>query len=79
MKALLLQLQQENAKVNIMIITVLETRWYISLFYSGDDYRTGCRNVSHCQQHHSPIEDYVHTDDQTQPTFEIERMSIKFA
>ena len=31
---------------------------------SEDDYRTGCRNVS-------PIQDYVHPDDQTQPTFEM--------
>ena len=38
-------------------------------FDSEDDYRTGCRNVSHYQQQHSPIEDYVHPDDQTQPTF----------
>ena len=34
---------------------------------SEDDYRTGCRNVSHCQQQ----QDYVNTDDQTQPTFVI--------
>ena len=27
----------------------------------------------------SPSQDYVHTDNKTQPTFEIERMSIKFA
>ena len=39
-------------------------------FDSEDDYRTGCRNVSHCQQQqsysglHSP-------DNQTQPTFEM--------
>ena len=26
----------------------------------------------------SPSQDYVHPDDQTQPTFEIEQMSIKF-
>ena len=37
-------------------------------FDSEDDYRTGCRNVSHCkQQQYSPIQDYVHPDDQTQP------------
>ena len=29
-----------------------------------DVYCTGCRNVS-------PIQDYVHPDDQTQPTFEM--------
>ena len=58
MKALLLQLQQENAEVNIMIITVLETLWYISLFYSGDDYRTGCRNVIKC-----PVQDIAHSHD----------------
>ena len=41
-------------------------------FDSEDDYRTGCRNVSHCQQQlNSPIQDYVHPDDQTQPTFEM--------
>ena len=39
-------------------------------FDSEDDYRTGYGNVSHCQQH-SPIQDYFHPDDQTQPTFEI--------
>ena len=32
-----------------------------------DDYRTGCRNVNN----NSPIQDYVHPDDQTQPTFEM--------
>ena len=37
-------------------------------FDSEDDYRTaGCRNVSHCQQQ-SYSRDYVHPDDQTQPT-----------
>ena len=33
-----------------------------------DDYRTSCRNVSHCQQQQSslrPIQDYVHPDDHT--------------
>ena len=29
-----------------------------------DDYRTGCRNVSHCQ-------DYVHPDDHAEPTNEM--------
>ena len=33
-------------------------------FDSEDDYRTGCQNVSRC-----PIQDYVHPDDHTQPTF----------
>ena len=35
----------------------------LSYAYYEDDYRTGCRNVSHC-----PIQDYVHPDYQTQPT-----------
>ena len=36
-----------------------------------NDYRTGCRNVSHSQQQQvsSPIQDYVHPDDHTQPTY----------
>ena len=33
-------------------------------FDSEDDYRTGCENVSHCEQQR-PIQDYVHADDQT--------------
>ena len=38
---------------------------------SEDDYRTGCRNVSYLitVSNNSPIQDYVHPDDQTQPTF----------
>ena len=35
-------------------------------FDSEDEYRTGCRNVSLCQD--SPIQDYVHPDDQTHRT-----------
>ena len=35
-------------------------------FDSENDYHTGFRNVSHC-----PIQDYVHLNDQTQPTFEM--------
>ena len=34
-----------------------------------DDYRTGCRNV--VVNNNSPIQDYVHPDDQTQLTFEM--------
>ena len=40
----------------------------ILFFDSEDDYRTGCWNVSHCNNN-SPIQDDVHQDDQTQPTF----------
>ena len=40
-------------------------------FDSEDDYRTGCQNVSHCQLNNSPIQDYIHSDIQTQPTFEM--------
>ena len=36
-------------------------------------------NTSFTVNNNSPIQDYVHLDDQTQPTFEIEQMSIKFA
>ena len=39
---------------------------YISKLDSEDDYRTGCRNV--IVNNNSPIQDYVHPDDQTQPT-----------
>ena len=35
-------------------------------FDSEDNYRTGCRNVSLCQD--SPIQDYVHPNDQTHRT-----------
>ena len=38
-------------------------------FNSENDYRTGCRNVS-AVNNNSTIQDYVHPDDQTQPTFE---------
>ena len=38
---------------------------------SEDDYRTGCRNVRHCQQQQSYSGFYFHPDDQTQPTFNI--------
>ena len=34
---------------------------------SEDDSRTGCRNVSHCQQQ----QDYAHPDDHTQPTYKM--------
>ena len=41
-------------------------------FDSEGDYRTGCRNVSHCQQQQSYSVLYcVHPDDQTQPTYEM--------
>ena len=40
-------------------------------FDSENDYRTGCRNVSHCQQQLSSVQGYVHLDDQNQPTFEM--------
>ena len=40
----------------------------ILFFDSEDDFHTGCRNVSHCNNN-SPIQDYVHPDDQAQPTF----------
>ena len=41
--------------------------WYDTThFDSGDDYHTGCRNISH-----SPIQDYIHPDNQTQPTLEM--------
>ena len=32
-------------------------------FDCEDDYRTGCRNVSNCEQQ-DPIQDYVHPDDE---------------
>jgi len=38
---------------------------------SEDDYRTGCRNVSHCSQQQSYSGDYVHLDDHTQSTNEM--------
>ena len=40
-------------------------------FDSEDDYRTGCRNISHCQQQsYSGLQhvQHVHPDDHTQPT-----------
>ena len=41
-----------------------------TLFDYEDDYRTGCRNVSHCQQrNNSPFPDCVHPDNDTQPTY----------
>ena len=40
------------------------------VFDSEDEDRTGCRNVSHCQQQQS-CSRLVHPDDQTQPTFEM--------
>ena len=41
-------------------------------FDSEGDYRTGCRNVSYCQQQQSYSFLYcVHPDDQTQPTYEM--------
>ena len=33
------------------------------------DYRTGCRNAT--VNNYSPIQDYIHPDDQTEPTFEM--------
>ena len=40
-------------------------------FDSEDDYRTGCRNVSHCQQQSYSGLQHVHPDDNTQPTKEM--------
>ena len=40
-------------------------------FDSEDDYRTGCRNFEATVNNNSPIQDYVHSDDQTQPAFEM--------
>lgn len=34
------------------------------------DYRTGYRNVSHCQEN-SLIQDYIHPDNHTQSTYEM--------
>ena len=43
---------------------------YIQItFDSEDDYRTGCRNISHCQQQQCYSGLIVHPDDETQPTF----------
>ena len=38
-------------------------------FDSEDDYRTGCRNVH--VNNNSAIQDFVHPDDQTQPSYEM--------
>ena len=42
---------------------------FLKALLTKTDYRTGCRNVSHFNNN-SRIQDYVHPDDQTQPTFE---------
>ena len=44
--------------------------WYKSLDFE-DDYRTQVveASVTVNNNSHSPIQDYVHPDDQTQPTF----------
>ena len=39
-------------------------------FDSEDDYRTGCQNVSHCNNN-SPIQDYIYMDDHDLPTHEM--------
>ena len=54
-------------RVNVVLtVTDVSTTCAVVIFTfdSEDGYRTGYRNVSHCQ-------DYVHPDDQTQPTFEM--------
>ena len=52
-------------------MTDVSTTYLQSQSDSEDDYRTGCRNVSLCQRQQSYIQDYIHPDDQTQPTFEV--------
>ena len=45
--------------------------WSDWVFDSEEDYvypDTGCRSISHCQH---PVQDYVHADDHTQPTYEM--------
>ena len=44
---------------------------------SEDDYLTGCQNVGHCQQN-SSVQDYVHLDDQTQPTLKNKLITFIF-
>ena len=42
--------------------------WYFTTqFDPEDEYRAGCRNVSHCQP--QSYSDYVHPDENTQPTY----------
>ena len=37
---------------------------------SEDEYHTACRNVTHCTvNNNSPIQDYVHPDNQTKPIY----------
>ena len=40
----------------------------VTHFVSEDDYRIGCRNVSHSQQ--QSAQDYDHEDDHIPPTYE---------
>ena len=47
--------------VMVAVVDVELTKPESAYFDSEDDYRTSCRNVSHCQQQQS---------DQTQPTLE---------
>ena len=51
----------------IVRVSVLYQR-DITHFVSDDDYRTGCRNVSHSQQQFT--QDYDHQDDHIPPTYE---------
>ena len=37
-------------------------------FDSDDDYRAGCRNLSHCHQQFLAFQDYTHPDDHTRQT-----------
>ena len=49
-------------------LQILTTK--MTLFDTEDDYRTSCRNVSHCQQQQS-YSGLRSPDGQTQPTFEM--------
>ena len=56
-----------SSRIGLLLLTVTDVSTTCAVvifrvFDSGDDYRTGCRNVSHC---------HVHLDEQTQPTFEM--------
>ena len=55
-----------NLKSRLSLIVQVNVVLKRTFFYSEDDYGTGCQNVNN----NSPIQDFVHPDDQTQPTSE---------
>ena len=53
-------IQGRDEKVCKLPLAIITTKYHKNIFDSEDDYRSN-----------SPIQDYVHPNDQTQPTFEM--------